>query len=64
MALSGPLLKINSEGLCQLTLARSFGPSGEFVSLSLETALIAHSLDTALQLLKLLCCLSAEVSIV
>ncbi len=42
MALSGPLLKINSEGLCQLTLTRSFGPSGEFVSLSLETALIAH----------------------
>lgn len=41
VSLSGPLLKVNSEGLCQLTFARSFGPSGKYVSLSLEIAFIA-----------------------
>lgn len=35
-------LKVNSEGLCQLTFARSFGPSSKYVSLSLEIAFIAQ----------------------
>lgn len=56
MALLRPLLSVNSKGLCQLTFARSFGPLGEIVCLSLGTAFIAHmrtySLDTALQLLR------------
>ncbi len=41
MALSGPLLKINSEGLCQLTWQGHLAHQA-IVSLSLETALIAH----------------------
>jgi len=42
LSLSGLLLKANSDGLWQLTFVRSFGPSGNYLSLSLETAFIVN----------------------